>query len=257
MLSLWRLNFFSGEVPEPEIDSDNEHDLDVEDILEPPSVHSDHEEDTTLHMDATDNSKDPSTIVEATPQEDQTVPCATIEEEPPPPAQVVPAVSENLQAILKSHQAVSNWRTFIEPMLNMAEQTAKFDIHSYGSEIMDTVPLGGTRKFKSLVGGKSSAEVARYLVATLQLANTSNVELLNTCPGKIVNDELELKLVSRERYHESLDEYEAPSEQTFTERLARAQALNPRLPLHSTPHAPTTSTSKVVKADKYKKRRLI
>lgn len=67
----------------------------------------------------------------------------------------------------------------------------------------------------------SSAEVTRYFISTLQLANTNNIELCGVKPGEISNDTLEIKLLNRTRYHELLSNYQAPSKELFRERLKR------------------------------------
>lgn len=67
----------------------------------------------------------------------------------------------------------------------------------------------------------SSAEVTRYFISCLQLANTNNIELCGIKSGEISNDSLEIKLLRRDRYHEKLSKYQAPSTETLRERLNR------------------------------------
>ncbi|KAF5286153.1 hypothetical protein FQR65_LT12911 [Abscondita terminalis] len=134
-------------------------------------------------------------------------------------------------------RAVNEWRNFIEPKLKRMEKSSEFDIHEYGSKIMDRIPEGENLEFRVLVSGKKSSEVCKLFLASLQLANTGNIEVISPEQGKLSNNSLEFKLLTRERYHEYLDEYEAPSENTFRERLERVKAIYPEV---------ATSTPKVL-----------
>lgn len=126
-------------------------------------------------------------------------------------------------------------------------QHSDFDIHAYGTKIIDSFEIEKSKKFKDLVGGKNAGEVSRYFLATLQLANTYNVEIIQPAEGTTASDTLQLKLLSKERYHEFLENYMAPSEETFQERLAKVQALNPKVPLSSTPNKSKIQRPKVMK----------
>lgn len=129
---------------------------------------------------------------------------------------------------------VKDWRRFITPILKSMEAKADFDIHEYGSRILDSSDIGQTRHFKDIVSGKSSAEVSRYFIATLQLANTLNVEIRGATPGVKANDSFALITKDKTRYHEALEDYQAPSEETFQERLSKVNA-------YSTPYASSPS----------------
>ncbi|KAF2884898.1 hypothetical protein ILUMI_21269 [Ignelater luminosus] len=133
-------------------------------------------------------------------------------------------------------KAVTEWKKFMDERLSQAAESSKFDIHQYGSFIMDSIPSENNLPFKDLANGKSSAEVARLFLASLQLANTQNIELITAVPSQevIANDSLQLKLLTKDRYHEHLKEFEAPSESAFRDNFARIQALR-CAPLHSTP----------------------
>lgn len=166
-----------------------------------------------------------------------------------------PVVEENiienvLQRIKEnqdSQKRVKEWKSFIDSKLERVEQQSDFDIHEYGTKIIDDMRLQETKKFRDIVQGRNPGEVAKYFLATLQLANTYNVDIIQPCEGALASDTLELKLLSKERHHESLEDFMAPSEETFQERLARVQALNPGVPLSSTPHKPKKASSKVAK----------
>lgn len=133
-------------------------------------------------------------------------------------------------------RVVTEWKKFMEEKLSQAEKSSKFDIHQYGSFIMDSIPSENNLPFKDLANGKAPAEVARLFLASLQLANTYNIELITAVPSQevITNDTLQLKLLTKDRYHEHLREFEAPSESLFRDNFARIQALK-SAPLHSTP----------------------
>ncbi|KAK5650264.1 hypothetical protein RI129_001293 [Pyrocoelia pectoralis] len=139
-------------------------------------------------------------------------------------------------------KAVSDWRSFIEPKLKELHKS-EFDIHRYGGQIINAIPEGEMLPFNDLVCNQKSSEVCRYFLAALQLANTYNIELIAP-QGKLANEALKVKLLTKERYHEHLDEYEAPSENDFRERMGRAQAACSSHFLHSTPKTSSHKKSK-------------
>ncbi|XP_060524777.1 uncharacterized protein LOC132701109 isoform X2 [Cylas formicarius] len=124
----------------------------------------------------------------------------------------------------KIKQSVTEWKSFIEPKLKMLKEK-DFDIHKYGSDIMDSMELNETKLFTNLVVGKSPAEVVRYFISSLQLASTCNVEICGVQKGTLSNETLSLKLLNKERYHDHLEEYQAPSEECFTEKLNRIKEI--------------------------------
>lgn len=139
-------------------------------------------------------------------------------------------------------KAVSDWKNFIEPKLRELHRS-EFDIHNYGGKIIDALPEEEALPFAHLVCNQKASEVCRFFLASLQLANTYNIELTGPS-GELANDTMRIKLITRERYHEHLDEYEAPSENSFREKLARAQAACPNKPVHSTPRASNKQSKK-------------
>lgn len=144
---------------------------------------------------------------------------------PPPPTILNHSILKRLEEEKKQREKVDEWKQFITKKLDKLHEKADFDIHHYGSQIMDNLVEGEKKQFAQLVHGKKSAEVCRLFLATLQLACTENVEIVNhTQSGEsISNETLELKLLSRECYHENLGSYMAPSEESFDERLQRAR----------------------------------
>lgn len=144
---------------------------------------------------------------------------------PPPPAILNHSLVKRLEEEKKQREKVEEWRKFITQKLDNLQARTDFDIHEYGSQIMDNLVEGETKKFAQIVKSKKSAEVCRLFLATLQLACTENVAIINPSHngGSITNEDLELQLISRECYHENLGSYMAPSEETFEERMQRAR----------------------------------
>lgn len=123
----------------------------------------------------------------------------------------------------ESQSRVEEWRNTINPILrNLKEHD--FDIHEYGSQIIDGMEINESKPFSSIVQGKMSAEVVRYFISSLQLANTNNIEICGAKPGKLSNDTYNIKLLSKDRFHEHLRDYVAPSVEMLGEKLERLQA---------------------------------
>jgi len=113
---------------------------------------------------------------------------------------------------------VSEWEERIKPRLEEEGKHEAFDIHKYGTRIIEQLNRGGeARPFRDLVKGKEQFQICRYTLATLQLANAYNVEL--TVPpgadGNIV-DTLHVKLLNTKRHFEELEDYMAPSSKDTT-----------------------------------------
>ncbi|CAH1173719.1 unnamed protein product [Phaedon cochleariae] len=124
----------------------------------------------------------------------------------------------------ESRARVDQWKDTINPILRNLNEN-DFDIHDYGSSIMEGMEVNQSKPFASIVDGKSSAEVVRYFIASLQLANTHNIEICGAKKGELSNDSLNVKLLKHDRYHEHLTEYQAPSEETFRDRLKRVRTM--------------------------------
>ena len=73
----------------------------------------------------------------------------------------------------ESTRRVQAWHEMIQPRLQEAESRRDFDIHEYGSQILDTfgseAPVGSHTSFLHIVQMQPKNEVARYFLATLQL----------------------------------------------------------------------------------------
>lgn len=99
---------------------------------------------------------------------------------------------------------VREWTQYVKEKIE--KQSEVFNMYGYGTNIIDSLPDNKEPKaFKSLVRNKSASEVARYFVATLQLANTGNIALLDKNGGSVEND-FQVKLLNRARPDENLQD---------------------------------------------------
>jgi hypothetical protein len=122
---------------------------------------------------------------------------------------------------------VRSWHERIAPKLEAVEKRGDFDIHNYGSKIIDRFGVGNegavkARKtsynFKELVVGKTQEEACRIFLSVLMLANTLNVDIkpIKSHPDELMPmDNVELTLISRRRQMEQLRDYQAPSQESL------------------------------------------
>ncbi|KAL3277036.1 hypothetical protein HHI36_012398 [Cryptolaemus montrouzieri] len=122
------------------------------------------------------------------------------------------------------HQKLYEWKQYMSEKFKQMNST-DFDIHEYGSNIMESISSERPKQFGEIVQGKSSAEVTRYFISVLQLANTHNIEIQGIQSGKLSNETLSLKLITKERCYDSLKDYMAPSEENYQERFEKAKNL--------------------------------
>uniref|UniRef100_A0A0A9W646 Condensin-2 complex subunit H2 n=1 Tax=Lygus hesperus TaxID=30085 RepID=A0A0A9W646_LYGHE len=104
---------------------------------------------------------------------------------------------------------VAAWHESIMPVLDAAESRSKFDVHEYGSRILTVFPDGdhkSFRPFRNVVVEQPKNEICRYFLSTLMLANTYNLEIRKSEPGPLVKDCVELRLITKVRHHEEMDE---------------------------------------------------
>lgn len=143
------------------------------------------------------------------------------------------------------------WSEFINEKIG-EEQENDFDIHAEGSKIIESIgKVGDVKKFAELADGKSPRDVCCSFIAMLELVNKCNVELDGTNPGGLANDTLKLKLVSKDRHHESLLGYNAPSELSYRENLANVARSRFQFQ-HTRPlDLPSTSTGYQAKRPRY------
>lgn len=69
---------------------------------------------------------------------------------------------------LKMVKRVQIWHNDLRPLLEEEEKKSTYDIHEYGTCILNSFESKGEQKsFKELFGGLKQEEVARYFVSTL------------------------------------------------------------------------------------------
>ena len=76
------------------------------------------------------------------------------------------------------------WHETLAPKLEEVEKRGDFDIHAYGTQILDKFPDDNrktTIKFQDVISASSPEEVPRLFLSTLMLANTQNLEI--ECSG--------------------------------------------------------------------------
>lgn len=85
----------------------------------------------------------------------------------------------NRPAIDGLDKRVSKWHDMIQPKLRDAEKRATFCIHDYASRIMETLKTSGQCKinFDTVVQKEHPCEVARYFLASLDLAAKQNIDI--------------------------------------------------------------------------------
>jgi len=128
------------------------------------------------------------------------------------------------QDFLKSSELtrrVAKWHEMIGPRLDKVEQRKAFDVHAYGSFVLNSFkestvsnPNQNLVDFGKVVQGQKGEEVARFFLSTLMLANTENVKI-STKAGtdpQLGMDNVQLLLLSTARHHEQLAEFEAASQ---------------------------------------------
>ena len=102
---------------------------------------------------------------------------------------------------------VAKWHDSIGPRLDAVEKRGNFDIHQYGSKILNYFPDGlakTTIKFTDIARGKEREEVSRYFLSSLMLANTYNIEIGNSISDPLAMDQVEMTLLSTKRHHENM-----------------------------------------------------
>lgn len=93
------------------------------------------------------------------------------------------------------------WENLISTKLK--NNYTDFDIHSYENKIIENCKNAPKVSFLDLVKGKEPSDVAKYFVACLQLANSSNVEICDHKPAALANADMNIKLLSSKRHHET------------------------------------------------------
>ncbi|XP_022089287.1 condensin-2 complex subunit H2-like isoform X2 [Acanthaster planci] len=114
---------------------------------------------------------------------------------------------------------VQAWEERINPILHREEKYGFFDIHEYGTIVLDKLEAvehkekTGKRAvpFSKLMEDRQAHDISRLFLATLQLANNYNVEIGGPGLEEDGMDTMTLKLLSKKRHNEELQEYRAPS----------------------------------------------
>uniref|UniRef100_A0A914XMQ7 Condensin-2 complex subunit H2 n=1 Tax=Plectus sambesii TaxID=2011161 RepID=A0A914XMQ7_9BILA len=104
---------------------------------------------------------------------------------------------------------VQQWEKRVAPMLESENHRRPFDIHEYGSEILER--FGGLKEkhsFDELMGKETRYEKCRYFLSTLMMANTLNVELGDDHKRLGVDgavNTMHLTLLNRNRHHRQFE----------------------------------------------------
>lgn len=98
-------------------------------------------------------------------------------------------------------QTVAKWHASLQPKLSEVETRPTFRIHDYSSRIIEELQTleQKTVNFDTIVQDKPAYEVARYFLASLQLANTYNVEIKT----KSNDNNIEIMLLNGKNYEEN------------------------------------------------------
>ncbi|XP_038047041.1 condensin-2 complex subunit H2-like [Patiria miniata] len=114
---------------------------------------------------------------------------------------------------------VQAWEDRISPILHREEKFGFFDIHEYGTIVLDRLEevekkeqkTGQAIPFSKLMEDRHAHDISRLFLATLQLANVYNVEIDSRGTDEDAMDTMSLKLLNKKRHNEELQEYRAPS----------------------------------------------
>lgn len=93
---------------------------------------------------------------------------------------------------------VNEWEERIKPVLRLENRREAFDIHAYEGRVMRNFEENNRKQtvyFSKICEGKQKWEVCRYFLASLQLANSYDIDISVNDPGK--GSDMELTLMSR------------------------------------------------------------
>lgn len=108
---------------------------------------------------------------------------------------------------------VNEWEQRIAPRLEVDAQRSTFDIHEYGTKVLNAFAPNNRKQtllFSEIVSNADDYEIARYFSAVLQLANSYNIQISKDGVDE-AGDRVEVTLLSCVRHHEQLNDYVAPS----------------------------------------------
>lgn len=77
---------------------------------------------------------------------------------------------------LEMRKRVEDWHDKLRPILEDDENRSPFDVHEYGSRVLNCFKLIGEQKsFKDLFGGLVQEEVSRYFLSILMMVHNNIV----------------------------------------------------------------------------------
>ena len=125
---------------------------------------------------------------------------------------------------------VRAWHENLAPKLELVERRGDFDIHEYGSKILNKFPTDQrktTLDFCDVAAGTSHEEVARLFLSSLMLANAQNVEISCSASKKefLPMDKVNMTLLTTQRHHEHMLE-NIPESQDDIVKKRRKKAKN-------------------------------
>ncbi|XP_028397673.1 condensin-2 complex subunit H2-like [Dendronephthya gigantea] len=107
---------------------------------------------------------------------------------------------------------VKDWERKVVPKLEDEDTHRPYDIHKYGEKLLASFEDMPLKSFDEVVPSQEPWEVCRYFLASLQLANNNNVEILKNDSSNNNNmDCMKLKLLHRTPAHQAISHYRAPS----------------------------------------------
>uniref|UniRef100_A0A8B9G0U8 Condensin-2 complex subunit H2 n=1 Tax=Amazona collaria TaxID=241587 RepID=A0A8B9G0U8_9PSIT len=109
-------------------------------------------------------------------------------------------------------QRVRCWEERMVPLLQEQESRQALDVRGYGQALVQGCgTIGHWASFVRLMAGQPPAEVSRYLMAALQLANDYVVELAQEPGLEQALDTLRLRLLTHQQAHERFQAFHLPS----------------------------------------------
>lgn len=125
----------------------------------------------------------------------------------------------------EAFERLHEWKSYMNKQFVKLENVEKFDIHEYGTSVLDTLSTDKEVSFKDIVNKKRPNEIARCFQSCLELANKRNIEFVGVRMGELSNDSLKIKLLSRDRHHDAVNDFVLSSAQTLTNRLKMANVV--------------------------------
>ncbi|XP_058056129.1 uncharacterized protein LOC131207527 [Anopheles bellator] len=147
---------------------------------------------------------------------------------------VLNRMQRNMDEAKECMEKVNEWHRKLKPVLLESEKRNHFDIHEYGTEIIGTFDANasatsGAITLGQVLNNKPPHSTARYFLSTLMLANTQNIRVVNHNPDRTrvsETEEMELRLLSRQRHHEQLGETLPGNSNTSASRSEHVKKQN-------------------------------